>query len=192
MNPHVLDGNLYVEGAVLTICPGTIIEVQPDAGLYVSYGDEPAGLMVLGTEEDQVLFRSSGTAEPGAWSGIAIFDAADDTALHISHTTIAHAGGHWMPGALTVYGATPTVTGLTVTESVEYGFYFTEAAGFAAESSGISVTDSAIAGRLPFETADTMPEAGADIQGNTDDQHMHTRKMPSRSKPSLFYGEQLQ
>jgi len=168
LNPHTISCSVYVDGGTLTIRPGTEILVSNDAGLYVSYRETGAGLVIDGTESAPVSLSGASSSERGAWGGIFIYDAANDDRLSIQHATIDGAGGYYSYGNLHVEGAEPVVANVTLSGSEEAGFYFTGGARFAEGSENITVVDSAWAGSMAVDSADSFPESGADLANNDD------------------------
>ncbi len=168
LNPHTISCTVYVDGGTLTIRPGTEILVSNDAGLYVSYRETEAGLVIDGTESAPVSFAGADSSERGAWGGIFIYGAANDAKLSIQHATIDGAGGYYSYGNLHVEGAEPLVANVTLSGSEEAGFYFSDGARFGEGSENITVVDSAQAGAMAVDNADSFPEAGADLASNDD------------------------
>ena len=172
LNPHTVSCDVYVEGGTLTVAPGTHIQVANDAGIYVSYYGVAAGFETIGTADFPVVFSGVGADERGTWSGIGIYDAADNTALAIAGTEIHNAGGYFLAGALTIDAATVAVTDLVVTGSEEGGVSVGNGGEFAEGSANLSVSDSAIAALMAADTVHTFPESGADLSSN-DDARIH-------------------
>ncbi len=168
LNPHTISCSVYVEGGSVTVRPGTVVQVANDAGLYVSYRGERGGLVLDGTASDPVVFEGAASSERGAWSGIAIYDAADDAQLSFQHAEISGAGGYYTYGNIHVEAAEPVVSNVVLSRSEEAGFYFTSGARFADGSSNITVLDSAQSGAMAADNADSFPEAGADLGDNDD------------------------
>ncbi|HMV65201.1 MAG TPA: right-handed parallel beta-helix repeat-containing protein [Myxococcota bacterium] len=94
-----------VEGAVLTVAPGTTLRFADGAGLVVQDGR----LDVQGTVFDPVTFTSShedeGTAAPGDWDGVTIGNLGGGSTLSFLNL-------RWGRGLL-LDGANPTVTAFT-------------------------------------------------------------------------------
>ena len=168
LNPHVVDCSLYFEGRSLTIGPGTIVQVANDVALYFSYYGEASGLLVDGTDDYPVEIGSGASNERGAWSGILVYEAADDANMAIKNTVISEAGGYGAYGALSVDGADILVKNLTVQRSEEAGFYLANGARFAEGSAGLVVVDSDQAGAMAADNADSLPDEGAELTDNDD------------------------
>lgn len=168
LNPHTVSCDVYAEGGTLTIAPGTLIQVDSDKGVYVSYYGAAAGFETLGTADFPVVFNGSGADERGTWSGIGIYDAADDAALSIAGTEIDNAGGYFLSGALSIDASTVHVNDLVVSKSEEAGVAVMNGGEFADDSENITVKDSAIAAQMVADTVATFPERGANLSDNDD------------------------
>lgn len=159
--------DLYVEGATLTIAAGATLAFSNNKGLYVASSGETSGLIAEGSPSSPVLFRGAESGGAGAWSGVAVYEAADT--LQLASVEIRDAGGYGLPAGLTVRGVEADITDLLVTDSEEYGFDFDADAAFTPSSSGVVVTGCAQVGTIEASQAHTMPEAGAALTGNADD-----------------------
>lgn len=87
--PYLLNG-LSVEGsAVLTLEPGTRLELLPGGGVYVGWSG-PGTLRAIGTPDHPVTFTSDlGAPIRGSWSGLAIEE------LSTSDTVLEHVIVEW-------------------------------------------------------------------------------------------------
>ena len=106
---HVITCDVYVEGAVLSIGPGTEIQVENNLGLLVSYSGSAAGLMVDGRGSDPVRFHGADQASAGTWAGISIYGASQPGQLSLSHTSIEDAGGYGADAALGIADIKPLI-----------------------------------------------------------------------------------
>jgi hypothetical protein len=159
--------DLHVAGATLTIEAGATLAFSNNKGLYVAYSGETSGLVVNGSPSSPVLFKGAESGGAGAWSGVAIYEAADQ--LKLSSVEIRDAGGYGLTAGLVARGVEADITNLLVTDSEEFGFDFDEGASFILSSSSIEVTGCAQAGSIDASQAHTVPEAGAALTGNVDD-----------------------
>jgi YD repeat-containing protein len=117
-------------GALSTAVSGTTAEVTPGA---------PSGLAVTGTTSASVSL--SWTAPAGGVSGYYVYEDGSSTALPSS--------------AVTVTGATATVTGLSASTAYTFTVAASNAAGTGAQSSPVSVTTSVTAPAAPTGLAVT-------------------------------------
>jgi len=74
---HVVTSDIYVDGATLTLKPGTVVRFQEGRGLYIGYhsGYSGATLIAEGTEEKPITFTSAAVSKtPGDWDYIGFYD----------------------------------------------------------------------------------------------------------------------
>jgi len=75
-NPHVIDYDVSVRNATLTIEPGCLVKFQPGAWLYCGYVDEGA-IVANGSADSMIVFTSNRwTPLPGDWQSVGIYDYA--------------------------------------------------------------------------------------------------------------------
>ena len=93
---HLVVGDVYVEGAILTIEPGATIMFVEGTGLYVGYFSTATGgtLKAVGTAEKQITFTSSAaTKSPGDWDYIGFYGGASN-ASSMQHCIVEYGGGY--------------------------------------------------------------------------------------------------
>ncbi len=67
---YIIDQNVYIDNATLTIEPGTVIKFKSDVCIYVGYSQN-ASIIANGTADKKILFTSqSASASAGAWGSI--------------------------------------------------------------------------------------------------------------------------
>lgn len=93
---HIVTGDVYVDGAILTIEPGAVIKFQEGKGLYIGYygGVSGATLIANGTSELPILFTSDApTKAAGDWDYIGFYDGASK-ASSMEYCTVEYGGGY--------------------------------------------------------------------------------------------------
>ena len=112
---HTVNGSISVQGAKLTIEPGSTITMSPDSEIVVGTGGT---LLVLGTSALRVVFTADSSSR-GVWNGIYVESGAS-TASTIQNANILYAGES--RAALTVDdGATLTLSYTRIEQSKDYG-----------------------------------------------------------------------
>jgi hypothetical protein len=114
------------DNPVLTIAPGTEVQFESDAGLFVGTSDQPGTLYADGTD-DTITLTEAGTPRH-SWQGV-FFDAmADGNNSVLRQVTLSHAGGRTIRrydtswnGNLNLYKSSPTIDDCTFSESARYG-----------------------------------------------------------------------
>lgn len=89
---YVIEGTIsIIDGAVLTIEPGTKIEFGAEGRIDVGYSDN-ATFIAEGTEEEPIIFTSNHkTPTAGAWSGIFFWDYTQENSK-MKHCIVEYAG----------------------------------------------------------------------------------------------------
>ncbi len=82
-----------------------------------------SGLRVQGTAALPVTMEPWSANDPGAWAGVAIYDAVIDEEVVLEHLVIGYAGGSVLKGNLQVVDASPTVRAVSLHDSLEWGLY---------------------------------------------------------------------
>lgn len=92
---HVVDGNLYLEGNIITIEPGTVIKMNSGARIYVgNNADANTTLIATGTEEQPITFTSSNvTPAAGDWDFIR-FDEGTSSNTELKYCNFEFGGGN--------------------------------------------------------------------------------------------------
>ncbi len=122
--PYVLAADVGVEDAsnspVLTIAPGTTVELQADAELYCGWS-QPGGIIADGTAGEITFTSSVGSPSPGDWAAIGFYYRAMDSQCQLKNCQIEYGGSS--KGNVVIENALPTVTGCDIGYSGTYGIY---------------------------------------------------------------------
>jgi hypothetical protein len=112
-------------GAVLTIAPGTTVEMAAAGFLAI----ESSALVSIGTEDDPIVFTSEANSpQAGDWQCVHVDSAS--SATEIRYTTFEYGGarcsatGAGYEGMLTLAGAARAVSNSTFRHSVTHGVLF--------------------------------------------------------------------
>ncbi len=101
-NPHTISGTVIVNGAVLTIEPGTIIKFEAGASLIVR--GENASLIAVGTKEKPIKFTSvSMVPAPGDWNYIRFETGA--VGCRLEYCDVEYGGNNISAGMIDVKGS---------------------------------------------------------------------------------------
>jgi len=93
---HIITGDVYVDGAILTIEPGAVIKFKAGNGLYIGYygGVSGATLIANGTSGLPILFTSDApTKAAGDWDFIGFYDGASKQSS-MQYCTVEYGGGY--------------------------------------------------------------------------------------------------
>jgi parallel beta-helix repeat protein len=93
---HLITGDIYVNGATLTILPGAVIKFNEGRGLYIGYssGFSGATLIAEGTSEKPIVFTTAAaTPSAGDWDYIGFYDNASG-ASSMAFCEVEYAGGY--------------------------------------------------------------------------------------------------
>jgi parallel beta-helix repeat protein len=130
---HVITGDFFVNGATLTIQPGSIIKFKNSTGLYIGYysGSSGATLIANGTAEKPILFTSdAGTKSAGDWDYIGFHDASSNQSS-MQYCTVEYGGGYGENfGMVYVDGCAVSISNSTFRYSASHGLSLTEEAYF--------------------------------------------------------------
>lgn len=142
-NPHrVLDGNAYVNGAsspTLTIEAGVLVQFEEGTSLVIGNG-EAGQLVVLGTEEDPVVFTSEkAIPQPGDWAGLVFGDAGDGDLSHLHVMYGGASAGMGTEACIQVVAEhdKPVFDHVSVTRCADDGIFLGALAGFGAGSTSL-------------------------------------------------------
>lgn len=126
---HVLTGDVYVNGAVLTIEPGSVIKFSAGSGLYLGYhsGFSGATLIADGTSENPITFTSAATTmSAGDWDYIGFYDGAS-TLSSMQYCIVEYGGGYnEHNGMLFVDGSAVSIKNSTFMHSESHGLSLTD------------------------------------------------------------------
>jgi hypothetical protein len=157
-NIYRVTTNVGINGATLTIEPGTRVEFESDASLGV--GDDPASLIAEGTAELPITLTGV-TQTPGTWAGLWLSGEA-----RLDHVTIEYAGGRDLtnsnyddPANLVVTSGTLAMSNSTVREGAGYGI-------FASDGSTITTFDNNSVTANALGAVSTDAPAAASFDGD--------------------------
>jgi hypothetical protein len=125
--PYWVDDDIDINGtaaspAIVTLNPGVSLLFGNNAGIFVGKTGA-AGFRVHGSAALPVTMEPWSANDPGAWAGVAIYDAAVDAEVVFSHAVIGYAGGSSLKGNLHVVDASPTIEELSLHDGLEWGLY---------------------------------------------------------------------
>ncbi len=93
-NTYIIDGTVSVEGAILTIEPGTIIRFTEGSELDVGYSESGSAIIANGTSEKPILFTTTASSPTeGDWDGI-WFYSGTSSETSLKYCTIEYSGGY--------------------------------------------------------------------------------------------------
>ena len=126
---YVLSGSINVDGATLTIQPGTIIKFEAGASLHIGYYSN-ATLIANGTSSKPIIFTSNASSPTaGAWEGISFWQHSLNSSMQYCKVLYA---GKASEGAINVKSCEITFCNNEVSNAKVYGVmlnatgYFTE------------------------------------------------------------------
>lgn len=146
--PYAVLHTIWIDGTgapVLTLAPGTTLLFAAEEALHVGWNDG-GGLVAEGTLDAPIIFGSNAESpSAGDWDGVIVHGVA--TSVTLAHVTLRHCGGTaaGYDGCLTVQDGAATVTAVTIEQSARYGVDLREGGRFAAGSSNLTVTGTALA-----------------------------------------------
>jgi hypothetical protein len=118
--PYRVAGELLVmEGAIMTLTPGSEFVMAQDSKILVGAFSHEATLLAVGTEEAPILFKGE-QPQAGFWQGIEVADSALGTTQFTS-VQISEAGGSDGQGAALLLRQPINVEGCTFSNSAGYG-----------------------------------------------------------------------
>jgi hypothetical protein len=124
-SPYLIDGEVVVAGAAMTIQPGVTIRFRRGAGIQIGDDALAAALLAMGDGASPITLRSDElTPAPGDWGGIQILNGGF---VRFRNLTVTNAGqdlGHDALGAVVVMRATEVAAeSCSFTNSLGYGLY---------------------------------------------------------------------
>ena len=92
-NTYIVDGNISVDGATLTIEPGTVIKFKENSELDIGYSSSGSSLIANGTSDNPITFTSvADNPSAGDWDYIYFGDGATNSSM--SYCNISYGGGY--------------------------------------------------------------------------------------------------
>ncbi|MBE9468085.1 MAG: hypothetical protein IMY72_07165 [Bacteroidetes bacterium] len=90
---YIIEGNLSVEGATLTIEPGAVIKFKENSELAIGYSTSGSSLIANGTSEHPITFTSAAdNPSSGDWDYIYFGDGSTNSSM--SYCNISYGGGY--------------------------------------------------------------------------------------------------
>ena len=91
---YIIDGTLSVEGATLTIEPGTIIKFTESSELDVGYSESGSAIIANGTADNPIRFTSTAsTPTEGDWDGL-WFYSGTSSETSLKYCIVEYSGGY--------------------------------------------------------------------------------------------------
>ncbi|QKG79267.1 right-handed parallel beta-helix repeat-containing protein [Tenuifilum thalassicum] len=124
---YVISGSVSVEGAILTIQPGTTIKFEAGASLHIGYSSN-ATLIANGTADKPIVFTSNASNPTlGSWEGITFWEYSLNSSMQFC--TIEYAGKSG-EGAVNLEGCAITFSNNIVRFTKDYGLALSSEASF--------------------------------------------------------------
>ncbi|MDI3528060.1 MAG: hypothetical protein PWR03_2244 [Tenuifilum sp.] len=124
---YVISGSVSVDGATLTIQPGTTIKFDAGASLHIGYSSN-ATLISNGTADKPIVFTSNASnPTPGSWEGITFWEYSLNSSMQFC--TIEYAGKSG-EGAVNLEGCAITFSNNTVKNAKDYGLKLSSESSF--------------------------------------------------------------
>lgn len=121
---HLVTGDIYVDGAILTIEPGATVMFAANSGLYIGYhsGFSGATLIANGTDDKPITFTSAGaTKTAGDWDFIGFYDGASSLSSML-YCVVEYGGGYSSNyGEIHIVESSVTIGTSTIRYSASYG-----------------------------------------------------------------------
>jgi len=116
---HIIYDNLYIEDAVVTIEPGTIIKLDQDASINIMSGGT---LIADGSEKKKITFtRRDGK---GNWKQLFFSSNSNSSDCFLDHCVFEYGGNDEnYPAIIYCVNSTPTITNSIIRHSSSYGLY---------------------------------------------------------------------
>ncbi|MEX1364598.1 MAG: hypothetical protein AB1Z98_15840, partial [Nannocystaceae bacterium] len=95
---------IYDAGQIVTVAPGTVFLMEPDAMLYFGWRGDPATVYAEGTEQEPILFCGT-AAGPGHWTDLQLLSGTTTDSV-LSYVRIEDAGASQAPALLLTVDAT--------------------------------------------------------------------------------------
>jgi parallel beta-helix repeat protein len=132
---HLVTGDIYVNGATLTILPGAVVRFNEGKGMYIGYssGFSGATLIAEGTSENPIVFTAASPAPAaGDWDYIGFYDNASN-ASSMAHCTVEYAGGYSSNyGNIYMADCAVSIVSSTIRHSEAHGIVAADGGYFAA------------------------------------------------------------
>ncbi len=130
---HLVTGDVYVNGATLTIEPGVTVTFSGHTGIYLGYFSGPPGATLLanGTAQKPITFTSSATNKsPGDWDYIGFYGGSS-TASSMQYCIVEYGGGYSdNNGEVYLYDATLKLDHSTISHSPGVGICVGDGSSF--------------------------------------------------------------
>ncbi len=140
---HLITGDVYVNGAILTIEPGATIMIKPGNGLYMGYHSGYSGAILIanGTASKPITFTSSSAIKSaGDWDFIGFYQGST-AASSMQYCVVEYGGGYSSGiGEIHVEGTSVTIENSTIRHSGSYGISL-DIDGFFQSFTGNTVTE---------------------------------------------------
>ena len=119
---YIIEGSLYIDGATLTIQPGTVIKFKNGAQINVGSSSTGSAIIAEGTVEAPILFTSyASTPTAGDWDAI-FFDNGTASTTSFKYCTFEYGGGYAnYVGMLDLDEASITIENCIIRNSASYG-----------------------------------------------------------------------
>jgi len=195
---HEVTGDVYVDGATLTIAPGTIIKFDQGTGLYIGYNGGSTGSILIanGTADKPILFTSSAnTPMAGDWDYIGFYSDASAT-CSMKFCTVEYGGGYSTFGDIEIEDSKVTIENSYIQFSANSGITMNENGGFKSFTMDTVRENSGYAMELFGNYANTiggnngfMTSTGILVRGDTYNQSNATwnKLNPFRYHPPLRF-----
>jgi parallel beta-helix repeat protein len=121
---HLVTGDVYVNGAILTIEPGAVVLFNSGYGIYVGYnsGFSGAAMIADGTADKPITFSTSVSNKvAGAWDYIGFYDNSAPISS-MQYCMVEFGGGYSGNfGSIYVSGTSVAIDHCTISKSASYG-----------------------------------------------------------------------
>jgi len=121
--PYRLESWNYIEGGVLTIEAGTILEL--DNAAYISVRDG-SGLVAIGTDTDSIKFTGV-IKQKGYWNYIEFQNNAYNANSKLDKCVVEYGGGYGTPAneaMIYLYNTSPTISNCRIQNSESWGIEY--------------------------------------------------------------------
>lgn len=140
---HLVTGDVYVDGAILTIEAGAIVMFEEGTGIYLGYhsGHSGATMIANGTAMLPITFTSAAAIKsPGDWHYIGFYDGASNSSS-MQFCVVEYGGGYSENyGELYIDGSSVALDNSTIRYSGAVGISVHDE-GFFQSCSGNSISD---------------------------------------------------
>ena len=140
---HLITGDVYVNGATLTIEPGAVVTFASGTGIYIGYSGTSSGatLIAEGTESKPITFTSAAaTKSPGDWDFIGFYDGASSLSV-MQYCVVEYGGGYSDSyGSVHLDASSASIEQSTIRYSEHYGISLSSE-GFFESFTGNTMTE---------------------------------------------------